>query len=89
MFSPLLITLLSEVFLDDIYTSVCLKVVQHAEEEQRSEGNIDLRMYVKLFRAGANFLVLLVLILLNALAQVSPFFHNSMSSISFEISKHI
>ncbi|XP_074550610.1 ATP-binding cassette sub-family C member 4-like [Halichoeres trimaculatus] len=46
-------------------------VVQHAEEEGRSEGNIDLRMYVKLFRAGANFLVLLVLILLNALAQIT------------------
>uniref|UniRef100_UPI0037E906A4 ATP-binding cassette sub-family C member 4-like n=1 Tax=Semicossyphus pulcher TaxID=241346 RepID=UPI0037E906A4 len=46
-------------------------VVQPAEEEHRSEGNIGLRMYVKYFRAGANFLVLLVLILLNALAHVT------------------
>uniref|UniRef100_A0A671UTH0 ATP binding cassette subfamily C member 4 (PEL blood group) n=1 Tax=Sparus aurata TaxID=8175 RepID=A0A671UTH0_SPAAU len=36
-------------------------------EEHRSEGNIGLRMYVKYFKAGANFLVLLVLVLLNAL----------------------
>uniref|UniRef100_A0A8C2XK95 Multidrug resistance-associated protein 4 n=1 Tax=Cyclopterus lumpus TaxID=8103 RepID=A0A8C2XK95_CYCLU len=33
--------------------------------ESRSEGNVGLRMYVKYFRAGANFLVLLVLISLN------------------------
>uniref|UniRef100_A0A671UVN2 ATP binding cassette subfamily C member 4 (PEL blood group) n=1 Tax=Sparus aurata TaxID=8175 RepID=A0A671UVN2_SPAAU len=37
--------------------------------EHRSEGNIGLRMYVKYFKAGANFLVLLVLVLLNALAH--------------------
>ncbi|XP_042350397.1 ATP-binding cassette sub-family C member 4-like [Plectropomus leopardus] len=46
------------------------EVVQPAEEE-RSEGNVGLRMYVKYFRAGANFLVLLVLILLNALAHIT------------------
>lgn len=45
--------------------------MQPTEEEHRSEGNIGLRMYVKYFKAGANFLVLLVLVLLNALAHVS------------------
>ncbi|KAL6100875.1 abcc4 [Pungitius sinensis] len=40
-------------------------------EESRSEGNVGLRMYVKYFRAGANSLVLLVLILLNAIAHIS------------------
>uniref|UniRef100_A0A8C4INZ7 Multidrug resistance-associated protein 4 n=1 Tax=Dicentrarchus labrax TaxID=13489 RepID=A0A8C4INZ7_DICLA len=43
-------------------------------EESRSEGNVGLRMYVKYFRAGANFLVLLVLILLNALAHCADGF---------------
>nr|XP_046259915.1 ATP-binding cassette sub-family C member 4-like isoform X2 [Scatophagus argus] len=46
-------------------------VVHSMEEESRSEGNIRLRMYVKYFRAGANFLVLLVLLLLNALAHIT------------------
>ncbi|XP_031714239.1 multidrug resistance-associated protein 4-like [Anarrhichthys ocellatus] len=46
-------------------------VVQSTEEESRSEGNVGLRMYVKYFRAGANFLVLSVLILLNALAHIT------------------
>ncbi|KAG8000428.1 Multidrug resistance-associated protein 4, partial [Nibea albiflora] len=46
-------------------------VVQQTEEESRSEGNVSLRMYVKYFRAGANFLVLLLLIVLNALAHVT------------------
>ncbi|CAK6954010.1 ATP-binding cassette sub-family C member 4-like [Scomber scombrus] len=46
-------------------------VVQPAEEESRSEGNVGLHMYVTYFRAGANFLVLLVLILLNAIAHVT------------------
>ncbi|XP_020490124.2 ATP-binding cassette sub-family C member 4-like isoform X2 [Labrus bergylta] len=46
-------------------------VVQPAGEESRSDGNIGLRMYVKFFRAGANFLLLLVLILLNALAHIT------------------
>uniref|UniRef100_A0AAX7SGG0 ATP binding cassette subfamily C member 4 n=1 Tax=Astatotilapia calliptera TaxID=8154 RepID=A0AAX7SGG0_ASTCA len=40
-------------------------------EESRFEGNVGLHMYVKYFMAGANFLVLLVLILLNALAHVN------------------
>ncbi|XP_045910385.1 ATP-binding cassette sub-family C member 4-like isoform X2 [Micropterus dolomieu] len=46
-------------------------VVQPMEEESRSEGNVGLHMYVKYFRAGANFLVLLILILLNALAHIT------------------
>ncbi|KAM7407376.1 hypothetical protein PAMA_003212 [Pampus argenteus] len=46
-------------------------VVQPIEEESRSEGNIGLYMYVKYFRAGANFLVLLVLVLLNAIAHIT------------------
>uniref|UniRef100_A0A665TG51 Multidrug resistance-associated protein 4 n=1 Tax=Echeneis naucrates TaxID=173247 RepID=A0A665TG51_ECHNA len=40
-------------------------------EESRSEGNVNLRLYVKYFMAGANFLVLLVLISLNVLAHVT------------------
>ncbi|XP_077946529.1 ATP-binding cassette sub-family C member 4 isoform X2 [Gasterosteus aculeatus] len=40
-------------------------------EESRSEGNVGLRLYVRYFRAGANFLVLSVLILLNALAHIT------------------
>ncbi|KAM3608366.1 uncharacterized protein V6R79_023940 [Siganus canaliculatus] len=46
-------------------------VAQPEEEESRSEGNVGLRIYVKYFRAGANFLVLLVLVLLNILAQIT------------------
>ncbi|XP_023271735.1 multidrug resistance-associated protein 4-like [Seriola lalandi dorsalis] len=46
-------------------------VLQPTVEERRSEGNVGLRMYVKYFMAGANFLVLFVLILLNALAQIT------------------
>ncbi|KAE8299274.1 Multidrug resistance-associated protein 4 [Larimichthys crocea] len=46
-------------------------VVQQTEEESRSEGNVSLHMYVKYFRAGANFLVLLLLIVLNAIAHVT------------------
>ncbi|XP_069558741.1 ATP-binding cassette sub-family C member 4-like [Brachyistius frenatus] len=46
-------------------------VVQPAEKESRLEGNVGLHMYVKYFMAGANFLVLLVLILLNALAHIT------------------
>ncbi|XP_032385885.1 multidrug resistance-associated protein 4 isoform X2 [Etheostoma spectabile] len=45
--------------------------VQPMEEESRSVGNVGLRLYVKYFKAGANFLVLLVLILLNALAHIT------------------
>ncbi|XP_029315504.1 multidrug resistance-associated protein 4-like isoform X2 [Cottoperca gobio] len=47
------------------------EVVQPTEEESRSEGNVGLRMYVKYFRAGANFLVLFTLILLNTLAHIT------------------
>lgn len=45
--------------------------MQPIEEESRLEGNVGLRMYVKYFLAGANLLVLLLLILLNGLAHVS------------------
>uniref|UniRef100_A0A3B3WBR7 ATP binding cassette subfamily C member 4 n=1 Tax=Poecilia mexicana TaxID=48701 RepID=A0A3B3WBR7_9TELE len=45
--------------------------VQPVEEESRVEGNVGLSMYVKYFLAGANVLVLLLLILLNGLAHVS------------------
>ncbi|XP_029980719.1 multidrug resistance-associated protein 4-like isoform X2 [Sphaeramia orbicularis] len=48
-----------------------LALVVQPMEENRSEGNISLRMYVKYFRAGANFLVLFILILLNALAHIT------------------
>uniref|UniRef100_A0AAX7UNR1 Multidrug resistance-associated protein 4 n=1 Tax=Astatotilapia calliptera TaxID=8154 RepID=A0AAX7UNR1_ASTCA len=48
-----------------------LKCLQPTKEESRFEGNVGLHMYVKYFMAGANFLVLLVLILLNALAHVN------------------
>uniref|UniRef100_A0A3P9B283 Multidrug resistance-associated protein 4 n=1 Tax=Maylandia zebra TaxID=106582 RepID=A0A3P9B283_9CICH len=50
---------------------VLKEVVQPTKEESRFEGNVGLHMYVKYFMAGANFLVLLVLILLNALAHVN------------------
>uniref|UniRef100_A0A7N8WQN1 Multidrug resistance-associated protein 4 n=1 Tax=Mastacembelus armatus TaxID=205130 RepID=A0A7N8WQN1_9TELE len=46
-------------------------VLKRTLENIRSEGNVGLRMYVKYFMAGANFLVLLVLIFLNVLAHVS------------------
>ncbi|KAM8856472.1 ATP-binding cassette sub-family C member 4-like isoform 2-T2 [Spinachia spinachia] len=46
-------------------------VGQATGEESRSEGHVGLRMYVRYFRAGANFLVLFVLILLNALAHIT------------------
>ncbi|XP_072253083.1 ATP-binding cassette sub-family C member 4-like [Leuresthes tenuis] len=46
-------------------------VVQPTEEESRLEGNVGLRMYAKYFLAGANILVLVVLILLNALAHIT------------------
>ncbi|XP_061925145.1 ATP-binding cassette sub-family C member 4-like [Entelurus aequoreus] len=44
---------------------------QPTEEEWRPQENIGLQLYVKYFRAGANFLVLFLLILLNALAHVT------------------
>uniref|UniRef100_A0A8D3BXJ2 Multidrug resistance-associated protein 4 n=1 Tax=Scophthalmus maximus TaxID=52904 RepID=A0A8D3BXJ2_SCOMX len=66
------------VVLKEVCALVCLCFrctqieVQSTEEERRSEGNVGLHLYVKYFMAGANILVLLVLILLNALAHVSP-----------------
>uniref|UniRef100_A0A3P9LA07 Multidrug resistance-associated protein 4 n=1 Tax=Oryzias latipes TaxID=8090 RepID=A0A3P9LA07_ORYLA len=45
--------------------------VHPKEEENRMEGNVGLCMYVKYFMAGAQFSILLVLILLNLLAHVS------------------
>ncbi|KAM6934339.1 ATP-binding cassette sub-family C member 4-like [Xenentodon cancila] len=45
--------------------------VKPTGEESRFEGNVGLRMYVKYFQAGANFLVLLVLIFLNVIAHVT------------------
>uniref|UniRef100_A0A8C4IMQ3 ATP binding cassette subfamily C member 4 (PEL blood group) n=1 Tax=Dicentrarchus labrax TaxID=13489 RepID=A0A8C4IMQ3_DICLA len=65
-----------------IYSSVYVQVVQPTEEESRSEGNVGLRMYVKYFRAGANFLVLLVLILLNALCADGFFFSVLLSGLT-------
>ncbi|XP_047457991.1 ATP-binding cassette sub-family C member 4-like [Mugil cephalus] len=47
------------------------EVVQPTEEESRLEGNVGLHIYVKYFLAGANFLVLLVLLLLNVVAHVT------------------
>ncbi|XP_053085621.1 multidrug resistance-associated protein 4 isoform X4 [Pangasianodon hypophthalmus] len=40
-------------------------------DESRSEGNIGVRMYLKYLTAGVNALVLLILVLLNLLAQTS------------------
>ncbi|XP_056145091.1 ATP-binding cassette sub-family C member 4-like [Lampris incognitus] len=45
--------------------------VQPMVEESRSEGTIGLQLYVKYFRAGANFLVLAALVLLNLLAHIT------------------
>nr|XP_057938958.1 ATP-binding cassette sub-family C member 4-like isoform X2 [Doryrhamphus excisus] len=44
---------------------------QPTDEERRSQGNIGLQMYTKYFRAGANFMALFLLIILNALAHVA------------------
>lgn len=44
--------------------------VQTMVEETRSEGTIGLRMYWKYFRAGANAVMLIFLVLLSLLAQV-------------------
>uniref|UniRef100_A0A8C2XF66 Multidrug resistance-associated protein 4 n=1 Tax=Cyclopterus lumpus TaxID=8103 RepID=A0A8C2XF66_CYCLU len=64
-----------------------LKCLQSTGEESRSEGNVGLRMYVKYFRAGANFLVLLVLISLNALAHVSQF--SSIHLCNINVTEHL
>ncbi|KAJ8252922.1 hypothetical protein GJAV_G00207050 [Gymnothorax javanicus] len=45
--------------------------VQSMVEETRSEGKIGLSLYMKFFRAGANVLVLLLLLALNLFAQVA------------------
>ncbi|XP_061082797.1 multidrug resistance-associated protein 4 [Conger conger] len=45
--------------------------VQSVAEETRSEGKIGLSLYWKFFRAGANTVMLLLLIALNIFAQVS------------------
>lgn len=68
-FSPAALS--SLMWLTGVKSSVRLQGVQPAEEERRSEGNVGLFLYVKYFRAGANFLVLFVLVLLNAVANVS------------------
>lgn len=44
--------------------------VQTMVEETRIEGTIGLRVYWKYFRAGANAVMLIFLVLLNLLAQV-------------------
>ncbi|XP_061548514.1 ATP-binding cassette sub-family C member 4-like isoform X2 [Phycodurus eques] len=48
-----------------------LTLAAQPTEERRTQGHIGLQMYGKYFRAGANFLLLFLLILLNALAQVA------------------
>uniref|UniRef100_A0A4W4ELJ6 ATP-binding cassette, sub-family C (CFTR/MRP), member 4 n=1 Tax=Electrophorus electricus TaxID=8005 RepID=A0A4W4ELJ6_ELEEL len=45
--------------------------LQTVAEESRSEGTIGIHMYLKYLRAGANILMLIVLVLLNLLAQVA------------------
>uniref|UniRef100_A0AAQ4RIZ8 ATP binding cassette subfamily C member 4 (PEL blood group) n=1 Tax=Gasterosteus aculeatus aculeatus TaxID=481459 RepID=A0AAQ4RIZ8_GASAC len=60
---------------------------QSTGEESRSEGNVGLRLYVRYFRAGANFLVLSVLILLNALAHVSQFSSTNLCHIN--VTEHL
>ncbi|XP_057709527.1 ATP-binding cassette sub-family C member 4-like isoform X2 [Corythoichthys intestinalis] len=44
---------------------------QPTEEERRSQGDVGLQIYINYFRAGANFLVLSILLLLNTLAHVA------------------
>lgn len=44
--------------------------VQTLAEESRAEGTIGVSLYVKYLRAGASIVVLLVVILINILAQV-------------------
>ncbi|XP_041834872.1 ATP-binding cassette sub-family C member 4-like [Melanotaenia boesemani] len=47
------------------------ETVQTIPEESRAEGNIGVRLYLKYLRAGANIMVLLLVILVNLLAQVA------------------
>lgn len=45
--------------------------VQTVPEESRAQGNIGFKLYFKYMRAGASVLALLVVLLINILAQVS------------------
>ncbi|XP_071321050.1 ATP-binding cassette sub-family C member 4-like [Trachinotus anak] len=45
--------------------------VQTVAEESRAQGNIGVGLYVKYLRAGANIVVLLIVLLFNILAQVA------------------
>lgn len=44
--------------------------VQTIPEESRAQGTIGVKLYVKYLTAGANIMVLLLVILINILAQV-------------------
>lgn len=44
--------------------------VQTVQEESRAEGNISSKLYLDYMRAGANILLLVVVMLINVLAQV-------------------
>lgn len=44
--------------------------MQTVPEESRAEGNIGLKIYAQYLRSGANVVVLLVVLLINILAQV-------------------
>lgn len=46
------------------------EMVQTVPEESRAEGNIGLKLYAQYLRSGANVVVLLVVLLINVLAQV-------------------
>lgn len=47
------------------------EAVQTVVEESRGEGNIKFSLYLKYLRAGANILVLVLMVLINLLAQVN------------------
>ncbi|KAL0963885.1 hypothetical protein UPYG_G00314870 [Umbra pygmaea] len=49
---------------------------QHVVEESRSEGTIGIHLYLKYFRAGANCLVLLSVVVLNLLAHTTYILHD-------------
>lgn len=44
--------------------------VQTVPEESRAQGDIGLKIYAKYLRAGANVVVLLVVLIVNIVAQV-------------------
>uniref|UniRef100_A0A3Q2Y4J8 Multidrug resistance-associated protein 4 n=1 Tax=Hippocampus comes TaxID=109280 RepID=A0A3Q2Y4J8_HIPCM len=71
--------------LNDCCLVCIIQAAQPTEEEKRRQGDVSLQMYVKYFRAGANFLVLFLLILLNALAHVSPCLFAQHSGVGFLI----